>query len=354
MAGSGHTNFEGTSVINSIVSRLRLLEGCDQTLVQSIIQDVEGLSAADKKQQSYHTRVNNLLDVLLKYTVMDFKEKAPVSDEGDEVDAIAIGINTLAEELEAKIEAEKKHVKRLKEQNIRLERTNKELASFAYVSSHDLQEPLRKINTYISRISAEHKNELPEQAGFYFDRISAAASRMQNLIRDILDYSGINTTDEEVQLIDLNHTMKEVLDELGERLAEVKAEIKYDFICGVKIIPFQFKRLMCNLIGNSIKFRHPERPLKIEIRSSVEEGKGKKNQAAKFCHINYSDNGIGFENNFRERIFEVFQRLHNQSEYQGTGIGLAICKRIVENHGGSIQATGKPGEGVSFDIDLLC
>jgi light-regulated signal transduction histidine kinase (bacteriophytochrome) len=308
------------------------------------------------KAANNETRINRLLEVLLKCTVQDFSDKLQISELGDDLDAIAVGINTLAEELSDKIRIETENAAKLRDQNITLERINHELASFAYISSHDLQEPLRKINTYISRLQAEEEANLSEQSKFYLERISFSASRMQKLIRDILDYSRLSKTDQKDDRISLREAVEECREEFEEVIAEQDIDLSIGELPDLKIVDKQFKRVISNLLGNSVKFKHPDRRLKITIYSAPAEISQldalKLNMSKKYCVLHFEDNGIGFSPEYNEKIFEVFQRLHSQSEYEGTGVGLSICKRIVENHGGAIKANGKAGEGVRFDIWL--
>jgi len=343
-----------------IIESLKQLENCNSREVQTIITAInelkEYLVVSDKEAEHYESRINSIMEVLLKYTLMDFSVQATVSELGDDLDAIAVGINTLADELQDKIQVEQANSEKLHEQNVKLERTNRELSSFAYVSSHDLQEPLRKINTYISRLVEEESEQLPEHMRFYLDRIKSSATRMQNLIRDILEYSKLNTADEQIQQTHLHTLTQEVKDDFEEALTEKKATFEFDVQCEVKIVPFQYKRLLSNLVSNSIKFADPARPLKIKLTSNIATGKELKHEnlarSKKYCHLIYTDNGIGYSPQYNNKIFEVFQRLHNQSEFSGTGVGLAICKRIVENHEGAINAAGEVGKGVTFNIYL--
>ncbi len=343
-----------------IIESLKKLENCNSAEVKNIISKVnelkEYLVVSDKEAAHYESRINGIMEVLLNYTLMDFSAQAAVSELGDDLDAIAVGINTLAEELQDKIQVERSNSEKLHVQNVKLERTNRELASFAYVSSHDLQEPLRKINTYISRLVEEDQEKLPEQMRFYLERIKSSATRMQNLIRDILEYSKLSTSEVEVDLIHLHALTQEVKDEFEEAFAEKRATFEFNVQCDVRIVPFQYKRLLSNLISNSLKFANPSHPLRISLTSNIASGKDLKHnnlvKSKKYCHLVYTDNGIGYKPEYNEKIFEVFQRLHNQSEFSGTGVGLAICKRIAENHGGAISANGEVGKGVTFDIYL--
>jgi signal transduction histidine kinase len=348
------------SRVIALIALLKNLPEAGEKRIQEIILSAEELQdyLIDKEEMTahYEERVNSILNTLLRFTVMDFSQRASISELGDDLDAIAVGINTLAEELEYKITQEAKNAEQLREQNLRLERMNKELASFAYVSSHDLQEPLRKINTYISRIMDEEADKSSEQMKFYLQRIHASASRMQKLIADILDYSRISNPETEAELVDLRVLAEECREDFEESLKEKNAVFEFDALCRIRIVPFQFKRLLNNLIGNSIKFADKSRPLRITMKSKTDAGSAWPvpglSSTKKYCHIRFEDNGIGFEAEYNEKVFEVFQRLHDKDEYQGTGVGLAICKRIVENHGGTITASGRAGQGVTFDIYL--
>ena len=242
----------------------------------------------------------------------------------------------------------------LEDTNMELEKMNKELQSFAYISSHDLQEPLRKIQTFSSQILNNELNNLSADGKDKFARMQNAAQRMQTLIDDLLTYSQTNTAERKFETVDLNIIIDEVKDDLKEELRHKHAVIEVRKTCVVHIIPFQFRQLLFNLVNNSLKFSKPgETPLIVMNCEMVKWTQGKNEQLLKdidYCHISVSDNGIGFEEQYREKIFEVFQRLHGRSVYAGTGIGLAIVKRIVENHGGIVTATGELGRGATFDI----
>jgi PAS domain S-box-containing protein len=245
---------------------------------------------------------------------------------------------------------------RLEQKNIELEKINKELASFAYVSSHDLQEPLRKIQTFASRILETDEVTLSDQGKNYFTRIRSSANRMQQLLQDILDYSRLSTHEMKIEPADLKHLIEEVKDEFAEALEEKKGKIEIGELCNVPVIPYQFKQLMTNLVSNAIKFSKEGIPPLIKINGEINDKPDFHQKVAlnspKYCHITVTDNGIGFEKHFKDQIFEVFQRLHGQEQYPGTGIGLAICKKILDNHNGVIEAESKLGEGTTFHIYL--
>lgn len=235
-----------------------------------------------------------------------------------------------------------------------LEMVNKELESFAYISSHDLQEPLRKIQIFIGRIT--DKELLDEKGEYYFDRIRDAADRMRILIEDLLYFSRVNNTEKIFEVVDLNDIIEEIKEDFKEDIIEKNAIIDVGEICEVNVILFQFRQLMKNLLSNALKFAKPETPPLITINSTIEKGSELNvenlHYEKSYCHIHFRDNGIGFEAEHEKRIFEVFQRLHSKDDFSGTGIGLAIVKKIVDNHNGFIFATGNPNEGAQFDIYL--
>lgn len=242
----------------------------------------------------------------------------------------------------------------LEEKNAELGERNKELSSFAYISSHDLQEPLRKIQTFSSRILELDEDTLSEKGRDYFNRIQVSAQRMRLLIDDLLSYSRANSTERRYEKTDLNKIITDVIGDLENVIDERKAVIECSPLPVIEVIPFQFHQLLSNLLSNSLKFVRPNTTPYILIRASITPADKVPNLPKKYSgdyhHLTVTDNGIGFNPDYKYKIFEVFQRLHARDEYQGTGIGLAICKKIVENHFGVISAEGKPGSGATFHI----
>jgi PAS domain S-box-containing protein len=272
-----------------------------------------------------------------------------------------IGFSKVTHDLTEKKLAEdriKANAQELEEKNRELERMNTELQSFAYVSSHDLQEPLRKIKTFSGRLLDKERDSLSDNGKDFLNRINNAVGRMQTLIDDILAYSRTNTGERIFETVDISTLINEVKEDFREIIAEKNAVIDVKSTCRLSVIPFQFKQLLANLISNSLKFSKPDVTPHIEIKSQTIKGGSIRevpmNPGQKYCQITIADNGIGFDEEYRERIFEIFQRLHGKSEYSGTGIGLAIVKKIVENHHGFITATSIPNRGATFDIYLPC
>ncbi|MET7029940.1 PAS domain-containing sensor histidine kinase [Sediminicola luteus] len=244
--------------------------------------------------------------------------------------------------------------KELNQNNLDLEKMNKELQAFAYISSHDLQEPLRKIQTFASQIIEKEYLNLTESGKDKFQRMQKAANRMQHLIQDLLAYSRTSTEERNFEDAHLNNIVELVKEDLKEELLQKNGTVETGEMCEIKVIPFQFRQLIYNLVSNSIKFTKGDDAPHIKITSEIAKGKKfnieKLSKNMEYCHINISDNGIGFDQEYSEKIFDVFSRLHGKEKFQGTGIGLAIVKKIVENHNGFIFAKGELNKGATFDI----
>lgn len=262
----------------------------------------------------------------------------------------------LSQELERKNNELQELNRSLESKNKELERSNKELSSFSYIASHDLQEPLRKIKTYSDLIVETESDTLPDQAKHYFNTITKSASRMQQLIQDILSFSQISTFSVEMKDVDLNITISEIVGHYDEQLRQQQLIIKVGKLPTVKGIPFQIMQLFQNLISNAIKYRKESAIPEIAITAELIGGDGLPDRdidyIKKYHKIIISDNGIGFDSQYADKIFELFQRLHGRDEYSGTGVGLAICKKIIQNHGGHIYASGTPGVGSVFSVCL--
>jgi signal transduction histidine kinase len=229
---------------------------------------------------------------------------------------------------------------------------NKELDSFTYISSHHLQEPLRKIQVFSNRILTDEHQNLSTKGQYYFKRTEFAAARLQTLLNDLLTYSRTNSTDKKFVDTNLNTIVQKVLEDLEDDIAEKNAVIEVSDLGNATVIPLQFKQLLKNLICNSLKFSRPGFPPHIVIQNHIPFVRSKARTQSKndYAHISISDNGIGFDPQFKDRIFELFQCLHNNSEYEGTGIGLAIVKKIIENHNGKITTKSELNKGATFDL----
>ena len=244
----------------------------------------------------------------------------------------------------------------LEERNFELERNNEELSAFNHVASHDLQEPLRKIQTFLSRLEEKEKDNLSDAGKKYMQRIVTAAARMRLLIDDLLQYSRTNKSDQAFENVDLNEIFENAKLHLSEEIKDKKALITSEDLPNGLVIPFQMQQLFTNLLGNALKYSKEDVTPHIKVAyskiKSTDDSRLDPKKSDYYHKIEFKDNGIGFEQEYADKIFELFNRLHNRDAYSGTGIGLSICKKIVENHKGIIYATGIPNQGSTFTILL--
>lgn len=248
-------------------------------------------------------------------------------------------------------------VTEMKEREAELARSNRELQDFASVASHDLQEPLRKIEAFGDQLRRKYSPQLDETGRFYVERMEKAAKRMRALIEDLLTFSRISTKAQPFVPCDLNKVIDGVLSDLRIRIKESEGEIDLQALPAIEADPMQMRQLFQNLIGNALKFRRPGHPPKVGIKATILTGRAAaraldKGMTGDVCEIRIADNGIGFDIKYLDRIFSIFQRLHSRNEYEGTGIGLATCRKIVERHGGRITAISAPGDGSTFIFAL--
>ena len=232
----------------------------------------------------------------------------------------------------------------LKVLNAQLRTSNGALQDFASIASHDLQEPLRKIMTNGDKLRRRHGGALPPEAQDYLQKMMAATGRMQGLINDLLAYSRVTTKGQPFEPVSLRQVAAEVLTDLDSKIETTRATIEMGELPTIEADPTQMRQLLQNLIGNALKFTPPGEPPLVQISSRP--------KAEGMVQISVEDHGIGFEEKYRDRIFGVFQRLEGRSAYEGTGVGLAICRKIAERHGGSITARSRPGEGSTFIVTL--
>jgi PAS domain S-box-containing protein len=258
-------------------------------------------------------------------------------------------------ELEARVE---ERTETLRRTNLRLQQSNQNLQQFAYVSSHDLQEPLRKILIFSGMLQDSKLITKGTREHEYAEKISGSAKRMQLLIRDLLDYSRADDEEQLFELTDLNKILQNIRQDFELMIAQKQATLQVDRLPALEAIPLQMNQLFYNLISNALKFTKDGVPPAISISCTyptlrtTDGHSNQRSQLVQHCLIEVSDNGIGFDQSFSDKIFTVFQRLHNREEYEGTGIGLALCRKIVENHGGEITVESSLGLGTTFSILL--
>ncbi len=250
----------------------------------------------------------------------------------------------------------KKVQKSLESKVEELNSSNQDLEQFAYVASHDLQEPLRKIRAFGDRLQTKHSANIAEEGLDYIKRMQSASERMQTLIDDLLTFSRVTRTDEGYVQVDLHDHLQKIIEDLEFTIEKKNAIIDLMVNHHIYAIPGQIRQLFQNLVSNAIKFTvEGVRPV-VEIKSEILRGdtfdEPQLEQNKDYCKITVKDNGIGFDQQYSEKIFELFQRLHTRNEYQGTGIGLAVCKKIVEKHSGIIKVNSKQGDGTMFTIIL--
>lgn len=254
---------------------------------------------------------------------------------------------------------QKKTESELQEKNRALHRSNQSLQSFAYIASHDLQAPLRKIQSFGNLLTTQYGLDLNPEASDILHRLNTAAQRMSNLIQDLLMYSRITSQPNELKPVALSKVLTDTISDLDPVIQETTATIQHDTMPIVTGDPVELGQLFQNLLSNALKFRRPGVPPVISIscqaltRSELPDVvQLSQSVASRFYQISVADNGIGFEPQNAERIFQMFQRLHPKHAYEGTGLGLAICQRVIENHSGAITAIGKPDEGAVFKVYL--
>ena len=233
----------------------------------------------------------------------------------------------------------------------KLEHSNRELADFAYVASHDLQEPLRKIEAFGERLVSKYASLLPDDGKMFVDRMQNAAGRMRTLINDLLSYSRVTTGAKEFQKVSLARILTEVISDLQIRIEDTKATINFAELPTIECEPMQMRQLLQNLLGNALKFRKADVLPIITVSTEMVPADELKGIGA-HANLIIADNGIGFDNQFKDKIFTIFQRLHSRTEYEGTGIGLATVRKIVERHGGTIDAEGQLNVGSKFYVTL--
>jgi signal transduction histidine kinase len=240
-----------------------------------------------------------------------------------------------------------------------LTESNRDLQDFAHVASHDLQEPLRKIVAFGDRMRTKHGETMAPEALDYLDRMQSSAARMQTLIQDLLAFSRVNAKSEPFREVDLQAIAQGVASDLEIAVERTGGSLRVGELPGIEADPTQMRQLLQNLISNALKFRRPDVSPEIVVGATVISSASPLfpkrllgSQVAQWCRITVSDNGIGFDEKYLDRIFKVFQRLHGRTEFEGSGIGLSVCRRIAERHNGDITATSIAGQGTTFIITI--
>lgn len=302
-----------------------------------VVKEISGGYAAPWTKEDVEN-ISGFENTLTHYIIQNSEQLLAINEKLEKL--VKERTNILEKENKMRKQAEKIMRKSLAE----LQRSNAELENFAYVASHDLQEPLRKIQAFSYRLKMLIADKLDEKSEDYFSRLTAAAKRMQKLINDLLSYSRITTHRTPFKAIDLNELFESVLSDLQLKIEEKDAEIKVDrFDREIEGDFYQLQRVFQNLIQNALKFNRKNNRPEIEVKWKAN---GRK------CSITVKDKGIGFDRKYADKIFQLFERLHGRSDYEGTGLGLAICKKIVERHNGKIKTESRPGVGSAFTVEL--
>ncbi len=342
--------------INFVLESARLLQGKEQMdAVRGIaheIQDEEDRLLAIRTDQSHASTRNTMLTFLaanalvlgllgaVYYVVVgDIRERQRAAER----------LTEARDQLEVRV---KERTHELANANTELERSNRELQDFAFVASHDLQEPLRKIQAFGDRLRTKHGSQLNEEARDYLSRMHGAAGRMHTLINDLLTFSRVTTKAQPFAPTDLNRIVREVLSDLEVRVQDNDGRVDVGELPTIDADALQMRQLFQNLIGNALKFHRPGVPPIIKVTGSISRNGDGSDDAGDRLTLTVQDNGIGFDEKYLDRIFTPFQRLHGRNEYEGTGIGLAVCRKIVERHGGTLTARSKAGEGSTFVATL--
>ena len=271
----------------------------------------------------------------------------------DEISRLAAAFNDMAKQLKIDSAARAKAEDERRRYASKLEASNRELQDFAFVASHDLQEPLRKIQAFGDQLKSGHTGSLDAEGLDYLDRMQSAAVRMQALIQSLLNYSRVTSKAQPFTQVDLASVARDVVGDLEESIKETGGRVEIGDLAGIDADPIQMRQLFQNLIGNALKFHGDEKPI-VRVYGETIQNPGLKKDASRDgeYRIFVEDNGIGFDEKYLDRIFTPFQRLHGRGVYEGTGIGLAICRKIVERHGGTITAKSAAGKGSTFLVTL--
>ncbi len=337
-------------------NRFRLLGGEPGDFDQDIKTFLKFVHPADRKKVEHcFDRSKNLSPFTVNYRIRRSDKKPRYFSTTSQLITTKDGREIIIG-IDQDITNQHRATAKLEQKNDELRSTNSELSSFNHIVSHDLQEPLRKIQMFISRIDESDFEKVSENSRTYMYRIQSSANRAQKLIDDLLVYTKLNRTEKKQEIVDLNQLLEDAKVDMAQAIEEKRALIVSDKLPSIKVTAYQIQQLFVNLISNSIKYAkkdvRPEINITYEIVDGARIPEGRKLNGRKFHRIVFSDNGIGFEPEYNHKIFVLFNRLHDKEQYSGTGIGLAICKKMAEAHGGYIFANGLPGQGSVFTLFL--
>ncbi|MFH1259276.1 MAG: ATP-binding protein [Elusimicrobiota bacterium] len=352
LLGIGFSLILGYRIIKTTRQSLKENEDLAKQLKQNNLELTLGLSELKQTQKELEEislemalELSEIFNILRRVAGGDLTA-APLRESKNELlTKLRVELNQTIGKIKQQREELKSYTEKLKESNTNLE-------DFAYVASHDLQEPLRKIKSFGDLLMLKYKDNIDSQGGDYIQRMQGAAIRMQKLIEDLLSYSRVTQKGQPFMAVDLNIVVKEALSDLEIRLRETNGRVEAGDLPVVNGDSLQLRRLFQNLLGNALKFHKKDQPPVIKVYKNDVQLAGADSSVKRFCLIVVEDNGIGFDEQYTNKIFEIFQRLHGRDEYEGTGVGLAICKKIVEWHGGAITAQSQPGEGTKFIVTL--
>jgi PAS domain S-box-containing protein len=317
----------GYADIEILGRSIDILEPCDfEETISRTLRDMLRRGAVRDQERIFRDKRGDHIDVSISIS--------PVHEEEIEEGAVVI-VRDIRERKRAEEE--------LRAFTRKLQQSNAELEDFAYVASHDLQEPLRKIQAFGDRLKSRYASALAPEAVDYLQRMQNAASRMQNLINDLLTFSRVTTKAQPFVSVDLSRVAAEVVHDLEPRIHDTEAKIIAGELPTIEADPLQMRQLVQNLLSNAIKFHQPGVPPQVRISGNVDHER---------VEIVVEDNGIGFDEKYADKIFTMFERLHGRGTYEGTGIGLAICRKIALRHSGDIVARSSPGEGATFIVTL--
>ncbi len=337
-------NKDGLAAAQSILKKGR--DESDMARIRALVRQLR-----QEQVNTFQTRMENqkrsqlrldvtlTVGVLLSFSLLylTYRVNVMYARERDRAEADILRLNEM---LEFRV---KERTSELEQRTLELQKSNADLSQFAYVASHDLQEPLRMVASYVGLLARRYRNKLDETADSYIQFAVDGASRMQVLINDLLVYSRAGTQAMQKESIESEIIVRQALANLSLAISESSALVQVNDLPTVEADAVKLTQVMQNLVANSLKFRKPEVPLQISVAAT---------KVGPEWMFSVKDNGIGFDTRYTDKIFQIFQRLHEVGRYSGTGIGLAICKRIIEHHGGRVWADSEPGVGSTFFFTL--